>query len=67
METYLETYLESNKSFKLEGVSSTYVLQQGGKYGCILELDTPVGKMYAPIVLTKLRDQAIKELRKTLS
>ena len=58
--------LENNLSYKCENIKSGILIQQGSNYGCILEIETPSGLFYAPIVLTKFKDNAIRELRKML-
>lgn len=65
LESYLKSGLESNLSFKNE-VKSILSIQQGQRYGFILEIESPMGKYFCPIEAYKTKEQALWKLREML-
>lgn len=65
LESYLKSNLTSNLTFKNE-VKSILSIQQGQKYGFILEIESPMGKYYCPVQAYKTKEQALWKLRSML-
>lgn len=65
MKTNLQSNLTSGLSFKNE-VKSVLSIQQGQKYGFILEIESPFGKYYCPVQAFTTKEQALRVLRSQL-
>lgn len=65
MKSGLSSNLNSGLGFKNE-VKSVITVQQGTKYGFVLEISSPMGTYYCPVEGYKSRDVALQLLRKRL-
>lgn len=65
MKSGLSSNLTSGLGFKNE-VKSVITVQQGAKYGFVLEISSPMGTYYCPVEGYKSRDVALQLLRKRL-
>lgn len=63
MESYLNSGLSSMNEANLNVVTS---VQQGNKYGFILEIDSKIGKYYAPLKVYKNKEQCLQILRREM-
>lgn len=58
----METNLTSNLTYKNE-VKSVLSIQQGPKYGFVLEIQSKMGTYYCPVQAYKTKEQALQLLR----
>lgn len=65
MESNLNSNLTSNLTYKNE-VKSILSAQFGSNYGFLIEVQSPMGIYYCPVIGYKSRDIALKKLRETL-
>lgn len=65
MESSLTSALTSGFSYKNE-VKSIISVQQGARYGFIIEIQSPMGTYYCPIEGVKDKNLALKILREKL-
>jgi hypothetical protein len=65
MKSNLVSGLTSGLSYKNE-VKSIISVQQGTKYGFLVEIESPLGKYYCPLEAYKSKDYALQLLRSRL-
>lgn len=65
LESGLQSNLTSAFSYKNE-VKSIISVQQGANYGFVVEIQSPLGTYYCPLVGYKSKDTALREVRKML-
>lgn len=65
MKSGLQSNLKSELEFKNE-VKSIIGVQQGPRYGFVLEIESKLGTYYCPVEAYKSKDVALQKLRSAL-